>query len=105
MKGLTILNEKKVRKTSNWLLSVYCLLVVLMATIAIYGFINHIIIGSTLCSLAFFMWVFMVVAGLVDKVTQYECLIDKKTLDNNFIDTYQIVDKRGDIYIIEEINS
>lgn len=105
MKGVTILNEKKVRKTSNWLLSVYCLLVVLMATIAIYGFINHIIIGSTLCSIAFFMWAFMIVAGLTDKVTQYECLIDKKTLDNNFIDTYQIIDKRGDIYIIEEINS
>lgn len=105
MKGLTILNEKKVRKTSNCLLSVYCLLVVLMVTIAIYGFINHIIIGATLCSIACFMWALMVVVGLVDKVTQYECLIDKKTLDNNFIDTYQIVDKRGDIYIIEEIKS
>lgn len=105
MKGVTILNEKKVRKTSNWLLSIYCLLVVLMAIIAIYGFINHIIIGSTLCSLAFFMWALMIVTGLTDKVTRYECLIDKKTLDNNFIDTYKIVDKRGDIYIIEEIKS
>lgn len=105
MKGVTILNEKKVCKTELIDFILVGMASIIFGAVAICGFLNGIIVGSVMCVLASVLFMFIFTHMIGDKVTQYECLIDKKTLDNNFIDTYQIIDKRGDIYVIEEINS
>lgn len=105
MKGVTILNAKKVCKNELIDFILVGIASIIFGAVAICGFLNGIIVGSVMCVLASALFVFIFTHMLGDKVTQYECLIDKKALDNNFIDAYQIIDKRGDIYIIEEINS
>ena len=118
MEGINIINTIPIYATANaWMVTtaLYCLLVALVIAVAAYIFTKlacnttSIVLIFIFLSLIIVTLAFVVIYSLSDKTNtdviekyQYEVLIEDSVRFNDFNDKYQVVDNRGEIYIIEE---
>lgn len=117
MEGITIINTIPIYAAANtWMITVAMSCILAAFVIAILGYIfQHYAIFTVLLvaclALLLTCVVFIAIHAFSDNINtdeiekyQYEVLVDDSVRFNDFNDKYEVVDHRGEIYIIEEKN-
>lgn len=120
MEGITIINTLPIyAATNNWMITVAisCIFAALVSSILAFFFsklayhTTSIVLVFVTMALVVITLVFCMIHALSDNINtdriekyQYEVLIEDSVRFNDFNDKYQVVDNRGEIYIIEKKN-
>lgn len=120
MEGVSVINTIPIYAAANaWMVTaaLHCLLVALVIAVAAYIFTKlacdttSTVLVITSMVLVITCFVFVAIYSLSDNINtdviekyQYEVLIEDSVRFNDFNDKYEVVDNRGEIYVIEEKN-
>ena len=106
MEGVRILNE--ISSKDN----IYLFIMFLGVILSIYFVVRTIIdfnrkgrIILIICIILSILLVIIIAIGNFFSPPQYEAIIDDNVKISEFEEKYKIIEKRGDIYVIEEIES
>lgn len=114
MEGVTILATDIITKTNP----VMNIILIVLGVIAGVGFIlflfgfgtNHERIGVTGLIILIIAFILFFVCIPIDAATQvpdyntYEVILDDSVSMNEFMSTYEVLEQRGQIYVVKEIN-
>ena len=109
MDGITILNTTIVDDYAQWVLPT----VLALAFICIVAFIltltsndNRVIIFGTISLLAMIAMNIIVITSKshwrTNERNQYECIIDDSVSINEVYENYNVIERRGDIWVLED---
>lgn len=108
LEGITVLNQEMIMDSPDWVFSfmIICLIVgVLSFLVCMNAHDDAIsIISSVLCllSIVCLMFVQPVVPEVKTGRYRYEVTIDESVSFNDIYEWYEIVEQRGDIWVLEE---
>lgn len=111
MDGVTVLNVIEKTRLPDWAIIgvVLCLfaMVVFFVGFLAGDSIKKINIGGTglCCTLVLAFIIFLVGLFTSDTITQYECTIDSNVSFVELYEKYNVIEQRGDIWILEEKTS
>lgn len=107
MDGITVLNKIDIMKTPNLFIFVAILGVVflfILTFIAANTNNSSLVCIDVFLLFCLFIFVLCLAGGVFDKYsyTKYEVTIDNSVKITEFLDTYEVVEQRGDIWVIKD---
>lgn len=110
LEGITVLNQAEIMVTPNWFNVVFFIATLLAVIFILVGIFNiDEAWGQVLATTALVMFAVLMITSWFEPGVKipsgrykYECLIDESVSMTDVYERYEIIEQRGDIWVLED---
>ena len=99
--GITILNEVTISGTNIPVFLTVCLILMVVAIVVATKY-DNLLLAYAIAFIGVLCIALPISSITSDPYTQYECLIDKSVSMTEVYEKYEVVEQRGDIWVLED---